>query len=1334
MSTVASPFVEVALRIVWGSYSPQSMEGTLELDQGGITVLRPLGMRSESPGCVVPEGTSRLRLRSLGASSFEGAEFLVRAPATAKLMFRTTKDPGAGSPANSTHAWTIQSLLGQGISIQFGNQQQLSLQRAPGDKLRFLTARSSMVFGPSEPMLAFIQAFGTGLPAGAYRLTWEWFDGQGATTRQSDSLDLAIDAEGNSPKVSLNSLSVPKSEGAFTLKLRLEPKRRLSTLVSASAHLERAIQVLVLEPQSPTPTDQRPTDQRPTDQRPTDTSPSTQDLWRPVPQRPTAEHPWWTSIPGLQRWSTKSATQDQDHVEGLADLDLSRGIEVPAKSYRVIPLTVGEAGRAHRIKLQLQSQAAAQLVLSVIDWQADGQPDSLRWDCATSAQGSFASTHIGPTSQSDAQVQDGVTHLFWPKTDQPCLVLYNPSSQTPFVARELVVEETTTGSLAANPSAVVLGTRSVPFARSTNADQRPRLVALQMDKPWLAEVFGAPLAFDVQSRQAYHDWAGLHRAAVRLAQYCRYAGYNGALVQVATEGGTLFPSEHLPGTPRFDTGVFFQDGRDPFQKDIVEMLMRIFDREDLQLVVGLDLSSPILALESMSLTNPEMSLRQKCASVPSDHPRARRASYAPSSPVFQNWMTRLHEELLQRYGHHRCWSGIALQLHPKSHCVWAGGQWGFDELMLASYAEEASGKLPSAPAELEAWLLGPGRAHWLQWRAQRWNGWMGTLVDRMRKAYPQLQYWLLTAGLWEESVREVTALTTQDESGQPILSTELSLLPYGVDLRAMGKVEGMQILRGEMDMPLEPLTQRKASLDATNDPQWIELFQELPRSGAQWLQRPSQYRIDGVRLPHHPESVRPITFNPNHRGLGIEARRPLAERWGDDDCLTWTEGSWFPVGGSEETLAPFRRLWASLPPWKLTSVMAAGEHDHGSVVVRTGQTPNESYLVLINRGPWQESVRMQWTGGFTHAESLHAESLHAQPLHAQPLHARTSVGSVDGLPRSLTMEPYSVFAWRLHQTQGTWQLVQWSHRCVQDVSGLLQKRLNDLAQSASPVAQQDTAPWISNGGFETVSTGRQFPDGWASSLIPTAQVQVVDDRHRRGKRCIRVEHEGGNATAWIQTDPLPLPQTDRVALEFFVQTEPQRAVPTLQATLTGYGRGGKQMQVTKPIQINPTPQGASTWMPCVTPLLESPLPPDIQYLRLSIDIAGAGTVLIDDVQLFDLYLDDQERRTIRAQLFLAQQELQEGNYFYCQRFLESYWALYLQQFVRPSVPPSADKAAEKGKVSNESPEGPQSGRPVKTSATTQPQEPRPTGTTEPDAKSDRKWLQRWRESWRRDRK
>ena len=129
--------------------------------------------------------------------------------------------------------------------------------------------------------------------------------------------------------------------------------------------------------------------------------------------------------------------------------------------------------------------------------------------------------------------------------------------------------------------------------------RRSRLMAAYMDRPLLPENFSAEEVLDTWSGRTLQDWRTFHQAGTRLVDYLHYAGYNGLVLSVAADGSAIYPSQVLEPTPRYDTGVFFASGQDPMPKDVLEMLLRLMDRENLQLVPALEFATPLPALEAI---------------------------------------------------------------------------------------------------------------------------------------------------------------------------------------------------------------------------------------------------------------------------------------------------------------------------------------------------------------------------------------------------------------------------------------------------------------------------------------------------------------------------------------------------------------------------------------------------------------------------------------------------------------------------------------------------------------------------------------------------------------
>src|SRR5262249_37897986 len=126
-------------------------------------------------------------------------------------------------------------------------------------------------------------------------------------------------------------------------------------------------------------------------------------------------------------------------------------------------------------------------------------------------------------------------------------------------------------------------------------------------RPLFVENFSAPEVLDAGSRRSLDDSNTMYQGGMHLVRYLKYVGYGGVMMSVFADGSTIYPSQLVEPTPRYDTGVFFGTGQDPRRKDTLELLLRLFDREGLVLVPALDFASPLPELEALKRAADEAS-------------------------------------------------------------------------------------------------------------------------------------------------------------------------------------------------------------------------------------------------------------------------------------------------------------------------------------------------------------------------------------------------------------------------------------------------------------------------------------------------------------------------------------------------------------------------------------------------------------------------------------------------------------------------------------------------------------------------------------------------------
>ena len=168
---------------------------------------------------------------------------------------------------------------------------------------------------------------------------------------------------------------------------------------------------------------------------------------------------------------------------------------------------------------------------------------------------------------------------------------------------------------------VYAGPEALPAtADCSNLDQPTRLLAAYFDRPLFPENFSASESADEWTGRSLKDWVTFYEGGKRLVEYLKYVGYNGAIVSVARQGATIYPSKLLTPNPKYDNGTFFSSGQDPVRKDVLEMLFRLFDREGLTLVPAVQFSSTLEELETRCAPPAATSVKASCCSSSREEP------------------------------------------------------------------------------------------------------------------------------------------------------------------------------------------------------------------------------------------------------------------------------------------------------------------------------------------------------------------------------------------------------------------------------------------------------------------------------------------------------------------------------------------------------------------------------------------------------------------------------------------------------------------------------------------------------------------------------------------
>ena len=277
---------------------------------------------------------------------------------------------------------------------------------------------------------------------------------------------------------------------------------------------------------------------------------------------------------------------------------------------------------------------------------------------------------------------------------------------------------------------VLGGWEHLPRAYPARQPRPERLLAAYLDRPLFPENFSAEEAMGSIPHRGVDDWVTFYQGGSRLVEYLNHVGLGGLMISVFADGSTIYPSGLLEPTPHYDTGVFLEEGQDPIRKDVLEMLLVLFDREGRQLIPALEFGSPLPELEAVLRRGGPASDGIQwigSAGVPLTETRRQSQSSAPYynvlNPRVQEAMLGEVRELVLRYGRHPSFAGLGLQLSADGYAQLPGAEWGMDDQTIRQFEQDMGitvpGTGPERFLERAEFLTTRHAEQWLAWRAAR---------------------------------------------------------------------------------------------------------------------------------------------------------------------------------------------------------------------------------------------------------------------------------------------------------------------------------------------------------------------------------------------------------------------------------------------------------------------------------------------------------------------------------------------------------------------------------------------------------------------------------------
>lgn len=1211
------------LRIAWGGGGERVWRGSIRLSQGTIGRLQPLGIEADEPGSIwLEHGGVEIRSRSLRA--YDGVDVVLTADLESRLLVTLAND---SEPAGKNIEIPLRDLIYQPHNTTLdATDNRLLVSRSPGDRLRVVLARDALVFSPGDIFQFELGAYllePSGTPVRYSAVIAANPSGQQVWRQEYEA--------GDAGTMTSIELRVPETEGVYDLTISAVPVRSRPRLaMKKQAVAERKVQFVVL------------------DKRPQGDGSQGQ-LARILEINPMNPH-WWERlgnlplVGGLRKGPLGNGESSPWEHPTLGTLvQLGPGGTPPNVSWEAYPLPIARPGQPHVLEIEYPSDVPQAMGISLIEPNAAGAVTPIGLD-----SGVYVSDEDAYVTGENASTPPKLARhrvVFWPRTKTPLLLITNRRDGARAVYGKIIVlsgahQQFNMLALNRNEGNGALAPAFPPSSRSE------RIWAGYLDHPLFVENFSGPEALDPVSHRCLDDWNTVYQGGLRLTKYLEHAGYTGLMMSVLADGSTIYPSRIVEPTPRYDTGVYFSSGQDPVRKDALEMLFRMFDRDNLTLIPALGFAAPLPELEALKRIGGPEALGIEWIGADGAawlNNRAPRQGLAPYYNVLhehvQEAMLRVIREVVARYADHPSFGGMALQLSPDGYAQLPSDAWGYDDHTIAHFERDTKTQVPGMGrqrfAAREKFLTGPGREAWIQWRA-------AVVADFHHRIEKELAGRRPGAKLYLAGGTMLANAQTQARLRPALLKharLDDALVELGIRAPAYREHENIVLLRPQHLKPSTgPLPAQAADLEINLAPEMDKLFATSPQTGSLFYHEPQKARIASfdAKSPFGPANTYAWLVS-QMSPSGDRNRRRFVHSLATLDSQAMFDGGWMLSLGQEESLREILSVYRQLPIGHFENVAPEFQP-----TLRALKRDNQTYLYAVNDSPWDVTVSMNLDiPADCKLEGL-GESRGIGPL--------ARVGNDTSW--KLALRPYDLLAARFSAPN-----VRVRNPVVtipEHVRLSLERRIKDLSARVGALTNPQPLGVLANPGFELPPQGEGI-SGWTTSSGMGGSVSLDPQQKHGGAQSIKLVSQGEPAS--IATMSFKPPTTGRIAVEFWLRTSAV-APPSVRMTIDAPLREGRFDPYGPIPTVGANTNAAGQWLRYRFPVDDVPSE-GLGDMSVRLELLSAGEVWVDDVQMFDLSFSETERRELLKLITLASVKLKAGQLADCARLLEGYWPQFL---------------------------------------------------------------------------
>lgn len=1217
------------LRFTWGGGEAQKWAGKIKFADSSFSKLTLLGLDPSTPGSILPieDQENELRIQSNSATAYAG--FDIDISGDLESLIECQIYPVDDPEQKQTHRIKLQDAIKGPISVELDDSgNRFTVKRAPGDEIRCRFRREHLIFEAQEKFDLELAANRTTIGAGVAVCKLNLVAARsekGAKSFWNRSMEIPIGNAGSSAWNSV-ALDLPAKEGVYDLQIELFQQASLNALHALRRPtVTRIVQLVVLDNSQ--------------SESPAKTAVSAE----PYPPRiEISPRDFVQSVNGRKQFN--QLFQNANSLAGqvkTVDSAIGTAVEMPTGGWQAFPLRIpnSEANQPHVLEIDYPLDHPMKLGISVLQQDAVGQVPLFGFDSGVHVANALV-------SGSDSS-KKGTTRLtFWPGKN-PTLLIANRDAQRSARFGEIRIRLKSEKALADHKSKPIV-----------NGNQPRRQFMAFYELPMFPEHFGASKVVDDKLKQPVDDWLTFYHGAQRLVNHLVENGYTGAFINVACDGSSLFPSQSLQPTAKFDTGIFCSYGRDPIRKDVLELLYRMFERSGLQLVPALTFNDTLPAVERSNIGG--SAIHGQLVNFRNESPALPQAStlpkYNPLSLTVQRSVVEIVEEIVSRYRSRSGFVGVAVLCRPDTVSLLPGRHWGYDDRTIADFEDSLSGdsvqtlKEGSSLAEKQTLLLQELLEPWIEWRAARMSDWYEAMSASIAQAKPSSKLYLAPVDLF----REPETAAELSPSLHRNLNVEDVMKRLGFSSKVLHS-DSVRMLKPHRLAPTHELANRRAEIAVEDSRQLDSWMNHANFQGDLFVNRATWAHFQQLenRQPFSKQTF-PLMRMHQLAPAGDVSRARFVNAIARSDSRMLVDGGWVMNLGEESSLQSLVSTFAQLPSQKFRTIEPMKESVKtvsSGVVVREFFDGNSSYVYMVNATPWPVQIDLPFTmlasGQDQHAAfnltSLGSSRINVtnskRPSISQKLKPYEIVGGVS-TGQQIRFEPYRF-------------------EFPAEAGEQLRKSYYELRSNLIRSGKVKPLPSLSNSGFEQLS--QQSLVGWSIGEQDSKSFQFDSRNPKAGTNSLLIEN-GETESVWVRSNQFPAPTTGRLSVSVWLRTESKDVQPPLRISVEGASAGSSYYRFGSVGSLSEDPdanQITTEWKRFGIHFDDLPIE-NVGNLRIGFDMMGTGTVWIDECEVYDRWFDENDTKAMTqllasAGLILEQQgDVQRGH-----QILSGYWPTFL---------------------------------------------------------------------------